>query len=92
MVKLEMSGMPQATREEQSLFTYLGLIEDPIIVGIISEGFLDASRRAGNVAIGDWLDFDRHTVDGAFWALRCRIQNAHTTLRGEQWVRVNETN
>ena len=71
-----------ALAEEQPLSTYLGLIEDPIIVGIISEGILDASRRAGNVTVGDWPDLDRHTVDRAFGSSRCRAQSAHTALCG----------
>jgi hypothetical protein len=53
-------------RGNNPLSTYLGLIEDPIVVGIISEGFLDAPCRTGNIAVGNWPDLDRHTVDGAF--------------------------
>jgi hypothetical protein len=65
MPKLRVTLMV-ALAEEQPLPTYLGLIEDPIIVGIISKGFLDTSRRTGNVAVGNWPDLNRHTVDGAF--------------------------
>jgi len=66
MPDLRVTRMAAPAKEEQPLSTYLGLIEDPIVVGIISEGFLDAPCRTGNIAVGNWPDLDRHTVDGAF--------------------------
>ena len=71
-----------ALAEEQPLSTYLGLIEDPIIVGIISEGFLDASRSAGNVTVGDWPDLDRHTVGRSLWDLKVSCAGCTYALCG----------
>ena len=65
MPKLRATPMIALAKEGTIPATYLGLIEDPIIVGILSEGFLDASRRTGDVTVGNWPDLDRHTVDGA---------------------------
>lgn len=70
MPELRVTPVVALAKEEQPLSTYLGLIEDPIVVGIISEGFLDAPCRTGNIAVGNWPDLDRHTVDGSFWTLR----------------------
>ena len=82
MPEVRVTPVVALAKEEQPLSTYLGLIEDPIVVGIISEGFLDAPCRTGNIAVGNWPDLDRHTVERSFWALRCRVQNAHTRLAG----------
>ena len=91
MPDLRVTPVVALAKEEQPLSTYLGLIEDPIVVGITSEGFLDAPCRTGNIGVGNGPDLDRHSVDRAFWTLRCRVQNAHTRLAGAS-VRVKETN
>jgi hypothetical protein len=52
------------------LFTYLGLVKDPIVVGIISKSFLDAPCRTGNVAVRNWSDLDRHTLSTELLGLK----------------------
>ena len=56
--------------------TYLGFVEYPIIVGIISEGFLNASSSTGNVVVTNRSDFDRHGV-AQRWKLGSCVSLAH---------------
>jgi hypothetical protein len=61
--------------------TYLGLVEDPVVVGIISEGFLNASCGTGNVVAGYWPDLDGHNVAEVLDS-NMRIQNARMAFLG----------